>query len=160
MLKNHVNYKAIFLFILLSFSFSSCYKGKDVDLVIHNAKINTMNNKNEIVEAIAVKDGKIVEIGPNQQILNKYNADKIIDAQGKEFFPGFTDAHGHILSYLKQKLSVDLVGSKSYQDMISRIEKYQTIKKRKIIVGRGWDQSLWGTKELPTNDEAIKNYFG
>lgn len=158
MLKNHVNYKAIFSFILLWLSFSSCYKGKDVDLVIHNAKINTMNNKNEIVEAMAVKDGKIVEIGPNQQILNKYNADKIIDAQGKEVFPGFTDAHGHILSYLKQKLSVDLVGSKSYQDMISRIEKYQTIKNRKIIVGRGWDQSLWGTKDLPTNELLNKAF--
>jgi predicted amidohydrolase YtcJ len=90
--------------------------------------------------------------------LNKYNADKIIDAQGKEVFPGFTDAHGHILSYLKQKLSVDLVGSKSYAEMISRIEKYQTIKKRKIIVGRGWDQSLWGTKELPTNELLNKAF--
>ena len=158
MLKKQANYRVLFLFILTSMVFSSCYKGIDVDLVIHNAKIHTMNDKNLIVEAIAVKDGKIVEVGPNQQILNKYNSEKIIDAQGKDLYPGLTDAHGHILSYMNQKLSVDLVGCKSYEEMVSRIEKYQALKKRKIIVGRGWDQSLWGTKDLPTNDELNKAF--
>jgi predicted amidohydrolase YtcJ len=97
--------------------FSSCYKGIDVDLVIHNAKIHTMNDKNLIVEAIAVKDGKIVEVGPNQQILNKYNSEKIIDAQGKDLYPGLTDAHGHILSYMNQLLSKFLLPFLVFDDM-------------------------------------------
>jgi predicted amidohydrolase YtcJ len=153
MLKNLVNYRVLVFLMLTSLFFSSCYKGIEVDLVIHNGKVHTMNDKNLIVEAMAIKDGKIIEIGPNQQILNKYDSEKIIDAQGKDIYPGLTDAHGHILSYLNQKLSVDLVGCKSYNELISKVEKYQTLKKRKIIVGRGWDQSLWGTKDLPSNKE-------
>jgi predicted amidohydrolase YtcJ len=121
-------------------------------MVIHNAKIHTMNDKNQVVEAMAIKDGKVLEIGPNQQILNKYRSEKIIDAGGREVYPGLTDAHGHILAYMKQKLSVDLVGCKSFKEMIERVKKYQNSKKRKVIIGRGWDQSLWGEKDLPTND--------
>jgi len=158
MLKKQAKYKILFFILLTSFVFSSCYKGIEADLVIHNAKIHTMNDKNLVVEALAVKDGKIIEIGPNQQILNKYDSEKIIDAKGKDIYPGLTDAHGHIVSYLNQKLSVDLVGCKSYKEMISRVEKYQTLKNRKIIIGRGWDQSLWGSKDLPTNEELNKAF--
>jgi predicted amidohydrolase YtcJ len=158
MLKNKVYYGIFLWIIILPLLFSSCYKGIEVDIVIHNAKIHTMNDKNLIVEAMAIKDGKIVEVGPNQQILNKYDSEKEIDAQGKDIYPGLTDAHGHILSYLNQKLSVDLVGCKSYEELISRVEKYQSLKKRKIIVGRGWDQSLWGTKDLPSNDKLNKSF--
>jgi len=153
MLKNQVNYRIIVWIIALPFLFSSCYKGIEVDIVVHNARIHTMNEKDLIVEAMAIKDGKILEIGPNQQILNKYRSEKTIDAGGREIYPGLTDAHGHILAYMKQKLSVDLVGCRSYKEMIERINKYQNSKNKNIIVGRGWDQSLWGEKELPTNDK-------
>lgn len=153
MLKNQDKYRILFWILISTLLFSSCYKGIEVDLVIHNAKIHTMNDKNQVVEALAIKDGKILEIGPNQQILNKYDSEKEIDAQGKDIYPGLTDAHGHILSYINQKLSVDLVGCKSYNELITRVQNYQVLKKRKIIVGRGWDQSLWGTKDLPTNEE-------
>jgi predicted amidohydrolase YtcJ len=126
-------------------------KGESVDLVIHNAQIHTLNEKDEVHEAIAIKDGKIVEVGPERQILNKYSADEYIDVEGKDIYPGWIDAHGHMLSYAKQKLSVDLVGCSSYDEMIVRIEKYQSKYNRKFIIGRGWDQSLWGDV-MPTND--------
>jgi predicted amidohydrolase YtcJ len=151
MLKKQVKiHRSLIIFVLVTI-LSSCYKGIEVDLVIHNAKIHTLNEKDQIVEALAVKDGKIIEIGPNQQILNKYRSVKVIDAGGREMYPGFTDAHGHLISYMNQKLSVDLVGSKSYNEMINRVINYQNVKKRKVIIGRGWDQSLWGEKELPNN---------
>jgi len=111
-----------------------------------------MNEKNAVMDAMAVKDGKIIEVGAEQQILNKYQSEKIIDAKGKDIYPGLTDAHGHILSYIHQKLNLDLVGCKSYDEVIKRVEEYQIKKNRKIIIGRGWDQSLWGTNDLPTND--------
>ncbi|MBL4861416.1 MAG: amidohydrolase, partial [Crocinitomicaceae bacterium] len=89
-------------------------KGESVDLIIHNARIHTMNYQNDIEDAVAIKDGKIVEVGPERQILNKYSADAFIDAQKKDVYPGWTDAHGHIMSYARQKISIDLVGCKSY----------------------------------------------
>lgn len=147
------------LFILISILIlSSCYKGKSVDLIIHNANIHTMDETNDISQAIAIKDGKIVELGPERQILNKYSADEIIDAEGKDIYPGLTDCHGHILSYADQKLSVDLVGAKSMDEVLFRTEKYQSKHHRKFILGRGWDQSLWGTTEFPTNESLNKQF--
>ena len=82
-------------FIFLVFAIQSCMKGKKVDLVIHNAKIYSVDGNYTIFDAMAVKDGKIVELGPDRQILNKYRCDESIDANGKEIYPGFTDSHGH-----------------------------------------------------------------
>lgn len=135
---------------------TSCFKGKSVDLIVHNANIHTMNEKGDVMEAMAIKDGKIVEVGPERQILNKYSAEEEIDAAGKDVYPGFTDCHGHILSYAKQMLSTDLVGSKSLEEMMIRVEKYQQKFNRKIIIGRGWDQSLWASKEFPDNEKLNK----
>ncbi len=126
-------------------------KGESVDVVIHNAQIHIMDDKNSIFEAIAFKDGKIVEVGPERQILNRYSAEEYIDAQKRDVYPGFTDAHGHIMSYAKQSLSVNLVGCRSYDEMLVLIEKYQSKNNSKFIVGRGWDQSLWKDQEMPDN---------
>lgn len=140
-----------FLFICLAFT--SCMKGKKVDLIVHNAQIHTMDDNNQVHEAMAIKDGKIVEVGPERQILNKYRCDEEIDAQGKDIYPGLIDAHGHLIAYAKQKLSADLVGTKSFDEMIVRCDKYRSHSNKKFIIGRGWDQSLWNEKEMPTNEK-------
>jgi len=141
-----------FLFFLVVLTGVSCMKGKSVDLVIHNAKIHTMDEGNSVVQAIAIRDGKVVEVGPDRQIMNKYSADEYIDAEGKDIFPGFADAHGHLMSLARQKLSVNLVGTASMDELIVRVEKYAQRKERPVIVGGGWDQSLWNSAELPTNE--------
>lgn len=149
--------KIIAIPLLLVF-LSACMKGEEVDLIIHNAVVHTMTDSEGKAEAIAIRDGKIVEVGPERQILNKYRASEIINAQKKDIYPGWTDAHGHILNYARLKLSVDLVGCKSYDEMIVRIEKYQSKYKRKFIIGRGWDQSLWGGDELPNKQKLSERF--
>ena len=115
-------------------------KGIHVDLVVHNAQIHCLDDQNTISQAMAIKDGIIVEVGPERQILNKYSADEFVDAEGKEIYPGFTDAHGHILLYVKQKLSLDLLDCKSLSELVTRTEKYQQKGQKKFIVGSGWNQ--------------------
>ncbi len=143
----------ILILLIVCLAFSSCMKGKKVDLIVHNAQIHTMDDNNQVHEAMAIKDGKIVEVGPERQILNKYKCDEEIDAQGKDVYPGLTDAHGHLIAYAEQKLSADLVGSKSFEEMIVKCDKYRSHSKKKFIIGRGWDQSLWNEEELPTNEK-------
>ena len=143
--------KYVLLGFLFVFSLGSCMKGIHVDLVVHNAQIHCLDDQNTISQAMAIKDGIIVEVGPERQILNKYSADEFIDAEGKEIYPGFTDAHGHILLYVKQKLSLDLLDCKSLTELVTRTEKYQQKGQKKFIVGRGWDQSLWGVDSMPDN---------
>ena len=86
------------LFVFLVFVLNACMKGESVDLVIFNAKIHSLDEKNQTYEAMAIRDGKIIEMGPDRQILNKYRFENSIDAEGKEVYPGFIDAHGHLFS--------------------------------------------------------------
>lgn len=145
--------RSLFLIFLFS-AFTACMKGQKVDLVIHNAKIHTMDADDAVAEAIAIRGGKIIEVGPERQILNKYRSDETIDAQGKEIYPGFTDAHGHMLMYAKQLLGVDLNGVRSEQELIHRCEQYKAQHPNlKFLVGHGWDQTLWAGQQMPTNKE-------
>ncbi len=145
------------LLLLAAFSLSSCMKGQSVDLIIHNARIHTMDKDQSVQEAVAIRDGKIVEVGPERQILNKYSAEEYIDAGGKDMYPGWTDAHGHMMNYARSKLSVDLIGCKSFDEVLLRIERYQSKHKRPFIIGRGWDQSLWGD-QMPNNNRLNELY--
>lgn len=145
-------------FLFLLFTLSACYKGKKVDLIIHNGRVHIMNEQLRVTEAIAIKDGRIVEAGPERQIMNRYRAETVIDAKLKDVYPGFHDSHGHIMSLAKQMLNVNLEGSRSYYEVIGRLEKYQSKTKKKILIGRGWDQSLWGDKDLP-NDSLLNASF-
>jgi predicted amidohydrolase YtcJ len=143
----------IIYFLFISLFLASCFKGKNADLIIFNAKIHTMDDGDHVVQAMAIKDGKILEVGPDRQIMNKYAASDNVDGEGKDIYPGFTDSHGHILSLVKQRLSANLVGSSSLNEVLVRMEKYAAKSKSEYIVGKGWDQSLWGEKELPNNEK-------
>lgn len=135
-------------------------KGQKVDLIVHNAKIHVMNDNASVYDAMAIRDGKIIEVGPERQILNKYRCDEEIDALGKDIYPGLTDAHGHLLMYANQKLGVDLSGAKSMEEVIYRCEKYYAKSKNKFIIGGGWDESLWSNDSVPDNkklSEVFKN---
>jgi predicted amidohydrolase YtcJ len=148
----------LFSILALVLLATSCMKGEHVDLIVHNAKIYSMDNQSKVYKAMAIRDGKIIELGPERQILNKYSSDEEIDAEGRDLYPGLIDAHGHIMSLARQRLSVELFGCKSMDELLTRTEKYQAKKKTDFIVGRGWDQSLWGQKELPTNSELNKRF--
>lgn len=153
-MKKHIH---ISTYLLLMLFISSCYKGVDVDLIIHNANIHSMNIRNDVFEAMAIKDGEIIELGPEREIMNKYSG-REIDAEKRDIYPGFYDAHTHIFSYAKKKLTCDLTNARSMNEVLSKLERYVARHNPKIIVGRGWDQSLWVNKSLPNNDSLSKMF--
>ncbi len=130
---------------ILLFTLTACFKGIKVDVIVHNATIHSMNTANDIYQAMAIKDGKIIELGPERQILNRYRADQEIDAQGKSVYPGFTDAHTHLLLLAQERLSANLNEAKSTEQTLVFLEKYQSRKKPKFIIGRGL--------QLPTDEQ-------
>ena len=87
--------KNLISFSFLLFCFSSCGQKSNVDLLIFNAKVYTVDNNFSIAEAIAVRDGKIVETGSTSAITEKYSSNNKVDAKGKFVYPGFIDAHAH-----------------------------------------------------------------
>ena len=160
--KKPIQMRKIFLLITLLFITLSCSeKEKEAaDLLIFNAKIYTVDTEFSNAEAFAVRDGKFVAVGTSVEIQEKYNAPKIIDANGKAVFPGFIDAHCHFYGLGLNKQSVNLVGTESYEEVIAKIVAFQKEKNVPFITGRGWDQNDWSVKEFPTKerlDELFPN---
>jgi predicted amidohydrolase YtcJ len=143
--------KHIVLLLLLFTLLTSCFKGKEADLIIHNAKIYSLDGENSVYQAVAIKDGKILELGPEREILNKYAAKKQIDAMGRPIYPGFHDSHCHVLGYVEDSFFADIRWLKSKKEVIKTVLKQEKL--NGWIIGRGWDESLWVDSELPTIEE-------
>lgn len=136
--------------------FQSCTPSQQADLIIHNATIFTVDDAFSTAEAMAVKDGKIVAIGAEHEILNAYTSETKVDAAQQFIYPGFIDAHSHFLGYGIHKQQLDLTTTKSLEEVITRIRVYIETHNDEWIRGRGWDQNDWATKEFPTNDSLNK----
>ncbi|MBI3133750.1 MAG: amidohydrolase [Bacteroidetes bacterium] len=147
-----------FFALILIATLSSCYQGQRADLIVYNARIYSCDENFTIYEAMAVKDGKILQLGPEREILNGYDCDNIIDAQLKPVYPGFHDAHCHFWAYAQTLAEVDLTGSASWDEVCTRLVDYSQNYKGDWITGRGWDQTLWPGGEFPTN-EALDSLF-
>lgn len=144
--------KKFYFYSLFALLLNSCYQGETADLIIHNAKIYACDEGFHTYEAMAIKDGKILQLGPEREIMNGYDCDNIIDAELKAVFPGFQDAHCHFSGYAKGLANVDLKGCQSFEEVIERIVKFDSEKNLDIILGRGWDHTLWVENEFPVND--------
>ncbi|MEZ4739505.1 MAG: amidohydrolase [Flavobacteriales bacterium] len=138
--------------LLLSVLFSGCYHSQEADLVVHNAIIHSMDENNTTYQAMAIRDGRIVELGPERQILNRYASTRHFDAGGQVVFPGFIDGHCHFFGYGLNKQKLDLSGVRGVDELIERVAAYAAAHpEKKWIIGRGWDQNLWPTKAYPDN---------
>lgn len=145
-------FRLVFFSTLLLAFLSACMKGQHVDLIVHNAVIHSMDESLTVYEAMAIRDGKIIEMGPERQILNKYTSDESIDAGSKDVYPGLTDAHVHLLLAAKQRMGLDLAESKSFAQLVMNVEIYQQRNHEEIIVGQAWNESYWRDNSLPTNE--------
>lgn len=140
-----------FFLILLSLSLTSCGSKKEsADLMLTNAKIYTVNDTFDIVEALVVKEGKIIFIGTTKEANERFEAKDIIEANNQYVYPGFYDAHAHLYKYGLTMQTVNLRGTKSYDEVVAKVVEFQQRKKVAFIEGRGWDQNDWENKEFPT----------
>ncbi len=140
--------------LLLAAALAACgYRDRDADLVVHNAVIHSLDGSDAVHQAMAVKDGLILELGPEHQIRNRYSAKQSFDAAGQHIYPGFIDAHCHFYGYGLNKQKLDLRGATSWEEAVQRIEAHaRTHPGDGWILARGWDQNQWAVKEYPEND--------
>jgi len=146
------------LSIILICLLNSCINKTEIDLIIHNAKIYTIDDNNSIYEAIAIENKKIIALGKNNQILNKYKAKSKIDGGGKFIYPGLIDAHCHFLYYGLQLEMVDVSNANSFNEIIDLLIKQKGKNKTNWLVGYGWDQNQWKDKKWP-NNELLNKHF-
>ena len=145
--------KKLFLSLLIIVSLISCSQKERVDLFVFNATIYTVDSSFNTAEAMVVKDGKIVATGKTAELEARYEATEKLDVQGKFIYPGFIDAHAHFVGYGNSLQRVNLVDTKSWEEVLDRTKKFGDENKSGWLLGRGWDQNDWAVKDFPTNEK-------
>ena len=132
-----------------------------VDLIISGANVVTLDPAKPRAQAVAISNGKIVDVGTNQQILN-YATDetKIIDLNGHTVVPGLIDCHVHMLDFGQSLRRLDLRNVGSIEEMQSKLNNYARSQRHGWILGRGWDQDRFDEKRYPSRwdlDAAVND---
>ncbi len=129
---------------------TSCNQKQNVDFIVINATVYTVDDSFSKVESFAVKNGKILETGTSKEIIGKYASEKTIDAKGKYIYPGFNDAHCHFNGYgINLMQYADLRGTKSPDEIYEILKEHHKQFGGEWVLGRSWDQNDWENKTFP-----------
>ncbi len=127
--------------------------------IVSNATIHTVDDIAPQIEAFAYQSGVIIATGELATLNANYRNAEQIDLAGATVVPGFIDAHGHLLGLGESLINADLIGTESKQDVLERlVSSASELSEGQWLLGRGWDQNDWPSKELPTAadlDEAF-----
>lgn len=146
------------LLILLFFAGLLTQAQQKADLIIYNGKIATMQKQNEFVQAIAMKDGIILDIGTEKNILAtyKYSETKLIDAKGKTVIPGLNDSHMHVIREgLNYNSELRWDGVKTLKRAMEMLKEQATRTPDGVwikVIG-GWNEFQFEEKRQPTIEE-------
>ena len=137
------------------------------DLVLQNGKIVTIDKVESIVEAVAVKFGKILAAGKNVDVEALIGSEtEVIDLEGRTVIPGLIDSHCHMIATGgRRMITVDLsqeAGVNSIEGLKARIaEKAENTPSGEWIFGAKEDDSKLVEKRHPTRwelDEATRDH--
>ncbi|MRX40235.1 amidohydrolase family protein [Flavobacterium sp. LC2016-23] len=149
--------KKLLLSSLLFAGFISLAQQK-ADLIIYNGKIATMQKQGEFVQAIAMKDGIILDTGTEETIFSSYKSGetKLIDAKGKTVIPGLNDSHMHVIREgLNYNSELRWDGVKTLKRAMEMLKEQaaRTPDGVWIKVIGGWNEFQFEEKRQPTIDE-------
>jgi len=124
------------------------------DLVVLNARIYTADANRPVAEALAVRAGRIAFVGSTRGALVLAGPrTERLDLAGRTVIPGMVDAHAHLLGLGQALRTVDLVGTRSFEEVVARVaQRAKTARAGEWIRGRGWDQNDWADTRFPTHE--------
>jgi predicted amidohydrolase YtcJ len=148
--------KTQLVFFLAGLFVGGMARAETADLLLTNGNVYTVAEKQPNAEAIAVKGSRIVFVGSNDDA-KKFHAVKIVDLHGRTVIPGFTDSHCHIFGIGEREMRLNLEGTNSLEDFLSKIkERADKTSPGKWITGRGWIETFWKPPQFPTRQELDK----
>jgi len=147
-------YKIILWLVFLAALFTSAHKLGGVpakpdaatgppDLVLVNGKILTVDTKDSIAEAVAIRGGKIIAVGSNAEIQQRAAKEtRAVDLHGRTATPGLIDSHGHFADGgVNELYDVGLSDAASIEDIVRRVrERAASLKPGEWVLGNGWDE--------------------
>ena len=123
------------------------------DLVLVDGEVHTLTEPDETHEAVAIRDGRIVRIGPTTEIDHLLGVEtEVVDCDGKTVIPGFVDAHTHMESSGRYLVHADLSEAATLDDAIDALSA-QADADREWILGFGYDESEWPERRYPTRED-------
>jgi len=133
------------------------------DLVVTNARIHTVDDNRPVAEAMAIRGGRVLFVGSTRGALaTRGPQTRVLDAAGATIIPGIADAHVHLLGLGMALRTVNLVGTKTYDEVVARIAaKARSLPAGTWITGNGWDQNDWPDTRMPTHEalsRAVPNH--
>ncbi|MFZ5965976.1 MAG: amidohydrolase [Bacillota bacterium] len=123
-----------------------------IDKLFVNGNFYCKEGKSPI-RYIGVKDGRIVSKGNGEEINLDGIASEIVNLGGSSVYPGFIDAHLHLIAYSQKELyEVSLNDVQSKEEMVLKIRKFikeKNLQKGEWVIGSGWNHEEFDDKELP-----------
>ena len=130
--------------------------GEDVDLLLFNGNVYTVNEKTPRAEAIAVRNDRVVFVGSNADA-RRFHAARTVDLHGHTVVPGLTDSHCHIFGIGERELRLNLEGANTLEDFLAKVKARVTKTKRgQWVTGRGWIETFWKPPQFPTRQDLDK----
>ena len=144
------------LLLLLTFSCGLNESAEKADVVYKNGMVYTMDDNAPEAKAVAVKNGRIIYVGTTSGVAaHEGEATKIIDLKGQTMTPGFIESHAHLMGIGYNKLELDLMYVKTYDELVEKVaEAVEKAEPGQWITGRGWHQSKW--IEVP--EKVVKGF--
>lgn len=126
-----------------------------IDLVLYNAQIITMNDKNLDINWVTVNDGRIIDLGTGEGYLKyKDKAKEFVDLKRKTLLPGFYDSHVHLVQTGLNIMGLNLSNVRSIAEVLEIVgEEVKKKNKGEIIRGIGLDSLNIKERRFPTRHE-------
>ena len=120
------------------------------DLALINANVRTMNPRQPVAQAVAIRKNRIIKVGTNQEINQLIGkSTRTISLDGKTVVPGLIDTHVHVADFGRCLLWLDLTRAESIKELQSILkEKTKRTPAGNWIIGRGWNQNRFKEKRL------------
>lgn len=109
------------------------------DIILHNGVIYTVDSKNSQAQAVAIRDGKIIAVGTNQDALRLRGSNtRVINLRGRFVTPGFNDNHIHF-AQAAQFLDFNIMNVATQEQFVARVKDViSRLPKGEWIVGGFW----------------------
>jgi predicted amidohydrolase YtcJ len=114
------------------------------ETIFINGGIYTVDAKRSWAEAAAVRDGRIVAVGRNEEMLPlKGDTTRVVDLAGRMALPGFHDSHVHVASAGLEEMQCPLNDMRTVEAILDAVATCAGRNQDEWIVGGGWDLSLF-----------------
>lgn len=148
---NRLLTRLICVFLAGLYPVTSTFAAEDIDLLIHNDRITTIDPVFSMASAMAIQGDRIIAAGGND-LAQQFNARQTIDLDGHFVMPGFIDTHTYLSG--NPPWYIDLTKVLSIVEFIALVKgKASVLSKGPWVTGYGWSEDVLAEPRRPLRDD-------